>query len=243
MSPDRLAQDKKRKREPEHHVRFCRLKREQEQYEGPHPLARVIELSSTHETGPVKPHYPIVESDKAARKPVRKIRQSRGSNKRAKRSNNKYTFVQSLFVIYHTVDLGLPWKETQKRFEKWFPERTEGGVQCQYYRLNARIPVIASEGLLDLGPFTKEELDDKKVVSQDPYPREGGVRYRIHELKCRQDRAVPLAERFPEEIAYGNHPWILPEHRNDQKIRLAAEKRARQRAEHLRYYVQKASKL
>ncbi|KAK0646567.1 hypothetical protein B0T16DRAFT_164937 [Cercophora newfieldiana] len=170
-----------------------------------------------------------------AKKP-KKAKKAQGSSTGKKRSNDEYDFIESLFVIYHRIDRGLTWPELEAAFQKWFPDhpaRTRGGLQCQYYRLNDRIPVIDSEGLLDLGPFTKEELKDENSVSKRPYPLEGGVRYRIYDKKCRQDGVVPLAERFPEEVVYGGHAWILPEHRNDEKIKLAADKRARQRAEHL----------
>jgi hypothetical protein len=167
-----------------------------------------------------------------------------------------------MFIIYHTVDLGLVWADTWARFRKWFPDRPErsvGGIQCQYYRLNAKIPKVDAEGLLDFGPFTKDELKDDKVVSKQPYPLEGGVRYRVWEQKCRQDRQIPLSERFPEEVAYGGHPWILPEHRNNEKTKMVgklsphfftnfstqwkadrdktAGRRSRQRAAYLRGYM------
>jgi hypothetical protein len=182
-------------------------------------MHRDITPPLTDETDSDASHYAIVKSTKSG---VRKTKQVR-SKKKGKRNNDEYEFVESLFIIYHVVDRGLPWKEVEALFKKRFPERSEGGVQCQYYRLNARIPVLNSEGLLDFGPFTKEELGDKTVVSPRPYPLEGGVRYRIHEIKCREVRTVSLAERYPEEVVYGGHDWILPEHRDDEYTKLAGE--------------------
>jgi len=158
---------------------------------------------------------------------------------RSRRNNNNntrkrlhpyqiYTIPENMFIIYHYVDLGLSWYDIESRYKKWFPsrpgsserlDRTRSGLQCQYYRLNSRIPKINAEGLLDLGPFTAEERKDRRVVSQEPYPFQGGVVYRVCQVKCRgTGPQVSLFERFPEEVVFGDYPWILPEHQTDERM-------------------------
>jgi len=223
----RSSQSKKRNhgQEPyERSKRICQKQPAEDSSRELHFRARDISQGSTNETSPDRSFCPFVEVT-TAKPPSRKLKRGRTSDDESKRCNEKYDFIESLFIIYHTVDRGLSWAETEEHFKKWFPDnplRTTGGVQCQYYRLNARIPALDSKGLLDFGPFTKEELRNEKVVSKDPYPLEGGVRYRIHEVKCR-DRTVPLSERFPEEVVSGDHPWILREHQHDEKTRLAGK--------------------
>jgi len=157
---------------------------------------------------------------------------------RSRRNNNNtrkrlhpyqiYTIPENMFIIYHYVDLGLSWYDIESRYKKWFPsrpgsserlDRTRSGLQCQYYRLNSRIPKLNAEGLLDLGPFTAEERKDRRVVSQEPYPFQGGVVYRVCQVKCRgTGPQVSLFERFPEEVVFGDYPWILPEHQTDERM-------------------------
>ncbi|KAK4456252.1 hypothetical protein QBC34DRAFT_13656 [Podospora aff. communis PSN243] len=216
VSPERSARGQKRKRQGSEE-RDCQTHRD-------------ITPPLTDEPDSDASHNAVVKSTKSKACKTIQVR----SKEQGKRNNKEYEFVENLFIIYHIVDRGLHWKEVEVLFSKRFPDRTRGGVQCQYYRLNERIPKLDSEGLLDFGPFTKEELEDKEVVSQRPYPLESGVRYRIHHVKCREGMEVRLAERYPEEVVYGGHDWILPEHRDNQHTKLDADKRARQREEYLR---------
>jgi hypothetical protein len=142
-----------------------------------------------------------------------------------KRNNTPYSFLEAIFIIYHMTDMNLTWNETSRRYNMFFtdrPRRSVGGLRCEYYRMNSRIPVIDENGLLDLGPFSPAEEGDKKQISDHPYPVEGGVRYRVREELCRSKR-VTLAERFPEEIVYGRHSWVLPAHRDDKELKMIGE--------------------
>ncbi|KAL2164528.1 hypothetical protein VTH06DRAFT_3744 [Thermothelomyces fergusii] len=76
-----------------------------------------------------------------------------------KRNNQPFTFEQEAFVIYHRVELGLPWAEVRDAFmARWpVPARSVGGLQCAYYRTNLELPVVTPEGLLVLVDPGEEE--------------------------------------------------------------------------------------
>ncbi|KAH6636595.1 hypothetical protein F5144DRAFT_601326 [Chaetomium tenue] len=60
-----------------------------------------------------------------------------------KRNNQPYTFEQEAFLVYHRVDLDLPWSDPA------IP-RSVSGLECAYYRTNAHLPVVAPDGGLVL---------------------------------------------------------------------------------------------
>ncbi|KAK1751720.1 hypothetical protein QBC47DRAFT_74595 [Echria macrotheca] len=162
------------------------------------------------------------------------FKSSNSSASKGKRCNVSYTFEQSMFIVYHTVDLGLDWNEVNKRYDMWFlnnnPARSKGALTCEYYRTNLRIPFARPDGLLDLGPFRRDEHEVSKYAYE-------GAKYRIRSVGCRDDGVkVPLAERFPEEIVNPRNQWVLPEHREDPAIIKLAAMRKAQREQFLRMY-------
>ncbi|KAG7290527.1 hypothetical protein NEMBOFW57_000530 [Staphylotrichum longicolle] len=79
---------------------------------------------------------------------------------RAKRNNQPYTFEQEAFVIYHHVDLDLPWEQVRALYMARWPaiDRTVGGLECAYYRTNLRMPVTTAGGdLLLVDPEAEQQ--------------------------------------------------------------------------------------
>ncbi|KAK3944670.1 hypothetical protein QBC46DRAFT_157999 [Diplogelasinospora grovesii] len=171
-----------------------------------------------------------------------------GSPPGAKKHCNKpYTFEQEIFFIYHRIDLEMTWTEVLRRFMDRFPARvtgvvrTVGGLECAYYRTNLRLPatVTTAEGgehysLLILpsrpgvdgsGSNGQTKQDNNERLSEKAYR---GVRYMTTETKCREAR-VSLMERWPEELVDEKNDWVLPQHREEAKLK--AEKRRQQREE------------
>ncbi|KAB5558079.1 hypothetical protein GE09DRAFT_99889 [Coniochaeta sp. 2T2.1] len=131
--------------------------------------------------------------------------------------NEKYTQEENFFLIHHRGDLAMPWKQVERLFDQRFcsggtgvsgsgrPYRREGGVQSQYYRLNARCPQMN-------GP-------DKLLVFG---PRPGGVHDRgvdrfdendnlVFECKVRRGIKRSLVERYAEQVVEGRYEWIPEE--------------------------------
>ncbi|KAL1844059.1 hypothetical protein VTJ49DRAFT_5810 [Mycothermus thermophilus] len=82
------------------------------------------------------------------------------ATKKEKRNNTPYTFEQEIFIIYHRVDLEMPWDQVRAAYMRRWPglKRTTGAVQCEYYRTNAKVPAVTSDGLLMLvDPETEAE--------------------------------------------------------------------------------------
>ena len=111
----------------------------------------------------------------------------------------RYSEEQAHFVIYHIVDLQLPWKEVEARFKRWFPtelDRSEGGLQSIFYRCNEAIPCLTPDGLLELDEAMKPKTT--KILARD-------------------DR-VQLVRRYPEEVVRRQYRWVLHEHMCQAKI-------------------------
>ncbi|KAB5570654.1 hypothetical protein GE09DRAFT_1055459 [Coniochaeta sp. 2T2.1] len=148
--------------------------------------------------------------------------------------NEKYTQEENFFLIHHRGDLAMPWKQVERLFDQRFcsggsgsgtgsgssgrPYRREGGVQSQYYRLNARCPQMAGA--------------DKLLVFG---PRPGGVHDRgadrfdendnlVFECKVRRGIKRSLVERYAEQVVEGRYEWI-PEEVMREAERLAALRR------------------
>ncbi len=111
----------------------------------------------------------------------------------------RYSEEQAHFVIYHVVDLQLPWKEVEARFKRWFPtelDRSEGGLQSIFYRCNEAIPCLTPDGLLELDEAMKPKTT--KILARD-------------------DR-VQLVRRYPEDVVRRQYRWVLHEHMCQAKI-------------------------
>ncbi|KAK5664023.1 hypothetical protein OQA88_237 [Cercophora sp. LCS_1] len=176
--------------------------------------------------------------------------------KRGKGSNKEYTWEEKCFIIYHKVDLKLDWKAIKKRFNMWFPwTRDDTGLNCKYYRTNARIPVLTEDGQLVLGPIPGADLKQKEWVLEakmrrdleEKYVKTGdreigtllskptwstydGVMYKARVVQVREGE-VSLVERFPDHCFY---PWVLPKHQ--EKAREAAARREAQKQAWLRVH-------
>ncbi|SPQ22403.1 3e0d3e0b-be38-426a-90b7-b03667cf095f [Thermothielavioides terrestris] len=74
------------------------------------------------------------------------------AKEKEKRNNQPYTFEQEAFVIYHRVELDLPWDRVREAFmARWpAPDRSVSGLECAYYRTNGRLPATTPDGLLVL---------------------------------------------------------------------------------------------
>lgn len=153
---------------------------------------------------------------------------------KTKRVNKTYSPTQHAFIIYHKVDLGLKWAEVQDQYLRWFPddpERTEGGVQCMFYRTNGSIPQQTEDKLLvlrydydEVGDMDggnseqgEEEEDDEVKYKHSTYKVHGLGSVPVVELKKAEikvrERDVSLLERFPEVLADETNEWVKPEHR------------------------------
>lgn len=128
---------------------------------------------------------------------------------------------------------GLQWAEVKDRYIKRFsddPQRTEGGVQCIFYRTNGNIPEQTPDKLLVLRDdyrevedmdydLCEEEAEDETELKEkhSPYSIHGfgnvpTVEYKTSHIKVRE-RGVTLLERFPEVVADEENEWVKPEHR------------------------------
>ncbi|KAL2201324.1 hypothetical protein P885DRAFT_26663 [Corynascus similis CBS 632.67] len=86
-----------------------------------------------------------------------------------KRNNQPFTFEQEAFIIYHRVELGLPWAEVRRAYMARWPalRRSVSGLQCAYYRTNLELPVVTADGLLVfIDPESDPDLD--LASSQNP---------------------------------------------------------------------------
>ncbi|KAK4247760.1 hypothetical protein C7999DRAFT_14242 [Corynascus novoguineensis] len=86
-----------------------------------------------------------------------------------KRNNQPFTFEQEAFIIYHRVELALPWAEVRRAYMARWPalRRSVSGLQCAYYRTNLELPVVTADGLLVLiDPESDPDLD--LASSQNP---------------------------------------------------------------------------
>ncbi|KAK3997249.1 hypothetical protein QBC44DRAFT_364557 [Cladorrhinum sp. PSN332] len=189
---------------------------------------------------------------KASKKAKREQRASSGGTESEdepiSRNNTKYTDEQNHFVIYHHDDLEWTWKEIEEAYmKKWpkqgkeQPERTEGALQCAFYRTNAIIPaLLPGDDLLVLG-HPKDFIQGKpaktgKDNSKREVPREfyelyqvfDGVPHLLEEIKVRStDVARKLCLRYPEAMM--GYDWVRPEDRI--KAQMIAAKRQLQRHE------------
>ncbi|KAH6624932.1 hypothetical protein B0J18DRAFT_466115 [Chaetomium sp. MPI-SDFR-AT-0129] len=176
-----------------------------------------------------------------------------------KRNNKPYTFEQEAFVVYHRIDLDLPWERVRQAYMARWPDiaRSVGGLECAYYRANGRVPdvvfgkgdsggelvlVEGGEREVDLGGCEvrggsgsgseeeEEDCEGEGEEGKEVYKVYKGVAYRTRGVKCRKAR-ISLLERFPEELVDERNEWVRAEHR--VVARDTAEKRRRQREEWL----------
>ncbi|KAL0473645.1 hypothetical protein QR685DRAFT_181351 [Neurospora intermedia] len=161
---------------------------------------------------------------------------SSNSSSRGKKQNIQYTTEQNLFIIYHKDDLELPWAEIEKRYNARFPGlyRTAGGLNCNYYRLNAKLPRTEDGDkfslIFDERPRYDPENPGKMLpLTWDEYE---GVRFQTVHVQVRQaakvlGHPIGLMWRCPEELIKSENEWVLEEHRD--KARELAARRSYQR--------------
>ncbi|KAK3955264.1 hypothetical protein QBC32DRAFT_253460 [Pseudoneurospora amorphoporcata] len=161
---------------------------------------------------------------------------SNNNNSKGKKQNIQYTPEQNLFIIYHKDDLELPWAEIEKRYNARFPGfyRTAGGLNCNYYRLNAKLPRTEDSDkfslIFDERPRYDPENPEKMLpLTWDEYE---GVRFQTVHVQVRQaakvlGHPIGLMWRCPEELVKGENEWVLEEHR--VKARELAARRRYQR--------------
>ncbi|KAK4147021.1 uncharacterized protein C8A04DRAFT_25216 [Dichotomopilus funicola] len=204
--------------------------------------------TSSSPKGQPQPNHPKPSKEKDTQPP------------KQKRNNKPYTFEQEAFVVYHRIDLDLPWERVRQAYMARWPDiaRSVGGLECAYYRANGRVPDVISTGgdstgelvlveggerEVDLGGCEvrggsgSDEEDDREEgeggeeeEGKEVYKVYKGVAYRTRGVKCRKAR-ISLLERFPEELVDERNEWVRAEHR--VVARDAAEKRRRQREEWL----------
>lgn len=121
---------------------------------------------SSHRIEPATSSSNISSNSNSFSFPAHPTTSSSSSNSRAsaakkeKRNNTPYTFEQEIFIIYHRVDLEMPWDQVRAAYMRRWPglKRTTGAVQCEYYRTNAKVPAVTPDGLLMLvDPETEAE--------------------------------------------------------------------------------------
>ncbi|KAK3401235.1 hypothetical protein B0T20DRAFT_505487 [Sordaria brevicollis] len=146
---------------------------------------------------------------------------STGTSK-GKKQNIQYTNEQNMFIIYHKDDLELPWAEIEKRYNARFPGlyRTAGGLNCNYYRLNAKLPRTEDSDkfslIFDERPrYDPENPGEMLPLTWDEYE---GVRYQTVHVQVRQaakvlGHPIGLMWRYPEELVKEENEWVLEEHR------------------------------
>jgi hypothetical protein len=161
---------------------------------------------------------------------------SHNSGSKGKKQNIQYTPEQNLFIIYHKDDLELPWAEIEKRYNARFPGlyRTAGGLNCNYYRLNAKLPRTEDSDkfslIFDERPRCDPENPGKMLpLTWDEYE---GVRFQTVHVQVRQaakvlGHSIGLMWRCPDELVKEENEWVLEEHR--VKARELAARRRYQR--------------
>jgi hypothetical protein len=131
-----------------------------------------------------------------------------------KRTSERYTFKEQVFLIYHRTDLGLSWEEVKKEYMAHWPGTTRTATELRkaYSRTNRHIPVTTANGELEL-------VDPKVAEHQEYYGNEKqgyleykGVLCRTKMALCRD--AVSLMERFPEELVDTENVWVREFHRD-----------------------------
>ncbi|CCC05856.1 unnamed protein product [Sordaria macrospora k-hell] len=147
---------------------------------------------------------------------------SNNNNSKGKKQNIQYTPEQNLFIIYHKDDLEVPWAEIEKRYNARFPGlyRTAGGLNCNYYRLNAKLPRTEDSDKFSLIFDERPRYDPKNLGKQLPltWDEYEGVRFQTVHVQVMQaakvlGHPIGLMWRCPEELVKGENEWVLEEHR------------------------------
>ncbi|AEO69327.1 uncharacterized protein THITE_2119603 [Thermothielavioides terrestris NRRL 8126] len=109
------------------------------------PLSSSQSHDSDSTTTPTTPNPPAPSPAPAGKEKAK-------AKEKEKRNNQPYTFEQEAFVIYHRVELDLPWDRVREAFmARWpAPDRSVSGLECAYYRTNGRLPATTPDGLLVL---------------------------------------------------------------------------------------------
>ena len=144
------------------------------------------------------------------------------NNSKGKKQNIQYTTEQNNFIIYHKDDLELPWAEIEKRYNLRFPGlyRTAGGLNCNYYRLNAKLPRTEDADKFSLIFDERPRYDPENPGKQLPltWDEYEGVRFQTVHVQVRQaakvlGHPIGLMWRCPEELCKEENEWVLEEHR------------------------------
>lgn len=162
------------------------------------------------------------------------------------RNNTKYSDEQNHFIIYHHDDLEWSWKDIEEAYMRQWPkkgkeqpERTEGALQCAFYRTNSVMPALDhGSDMLVLGhppgfnhgkPGKAGKDALKKNIPRETYELyhvNDGVPHLLEELKVRAtDVTRKLCLRYPEAML--NYQWVRPE--DKAKAREIAARRQLQR--------------
>jgi hypothetical protein len=156
--------------------------------------------------------------------------------------NIKYSDEQHHFLIYCHDDLNMTWDQIKDAYSKQFPggpKRDVAGVQSIHYRINAECPVRTEDNLLVFGGQEVDGDGHNKTDAHGKVPKFNQYDNMVFKALIRTTGKVSLIDRYAEQVAEYNWPWIKPE--DMQRARdLAAKRRPYRQAWEARKQAKKA---